>query len=1001
MSETHKDPPSVLDQGSRGARAWQTGWVNPTTAPTLVTPLDSLRGRERLLAAFRAQVGDDACLDWSPSTRALFSSDASLYRVVPVAVAQPRDVDELARVARAALTVGLPITSRGAGTSIAGNAVGAGLVLDCGRHLTRVLGVDPDARTAVVEPGVVQADLQRAAKPYGLRFGPDPSTSDRCTLGGMIGNNACGPRALGYGRTADNIVSVTVLTGAGDVVVLGEGGDPDAAPLPRLRDLVAANLGVIRTRFGRFSRQNSGYALEHLLPEHHFAVERFFAGTEGTLGIVLQATVRLVRDAPVRATVALGYPSMADAADDAPALLPFHPTAVEGLDARIIDVVRHHLGPDAVPALPAGQGYSFVELVGEDAAEVDARAQALVAAAGGVDGFVVRDAAQAAAIWQIRSDGAGLSAIAWDDPAYPAFEDAAVPVAELGAYLRDFEALLDRHGLHGLPYGHFGEGCVHCRIDFPLDRPGGTAALREFLLDAGALVAHHGGSVSGEHGDGRARSALLPLMYPAEALRLFAEVKRLFDPRGLLNPGMLVEPVAPEADVRVAQTLTSPLRRRDPEFVRQVHQCMGTGKCLADTTGAGGVMCPSYQATGDQYFSTRGRARMLQELVNGSIVHGWRAPELLDTLDLCLACKGCRRDCPSDIDMAALKSRVLHEAYRHRVRPLAHYALGWLPRWGRLAASAPGAAVLANVALQTPALSSLVKRMIGIDPHRPMPRLRPMRAKRVAADALSRMSAGMSSGLPAAARIDPEGHAHVDRAQPARQPVAVWIDSFSDTLDGSRIPALLRVLLAAGFAPQIIEQDACCGLTWITTGQHEGARVQVRRALDVLAPIAESGTLIVGTEPSCLAVWRSDAAELLPDDPRVPAVAGATKTLAELLATVPDWTPPRLDGHTVVAQPHCHQASVLGWKADAALLARTGATVVTVGGCCGLAGNFGVEAGHAEISAKVFEHDLGPAIDQAGPDAIILADGFSCRKQVADLTGRQAMTLAQLLAAHL
>ncbi|MCL1840466.1 MAG: FAD-binding oxidoreductase [Propionibacteriaceae bacterium] len=954
--------------------------MNAITAPTLVTPLDSLRGREQLLAAFRDRLGDDTCLDWTPATRALFSSDASLYRVVPVVVAQPRDVDELVRVARAALAVGLPITSRGAGTSIAGNAVGAGLVIDCGRHLNRVLGVDPDARTATVEPGVVQADLQRAGKPYGLRFGPDPSTSDRCTLGGMIGNNACGPRALGYGRTADNIVSLTVLTGTGDIVVLGEGGDVDAAPLPQLRELVAANLGIIRTQFGRFSRQNSGYALEHLLPEHHAAVERFFAGTEGTLGIVLTATVRLVHDAPIRATVALGYATMADAADDTPALLPFHPTAIEGLDARIIDVVRRHLGADAVPALPDGQGYSFVELVGEDAAEVDTRAQALVAAAGGVDGFVVRDAGQAAAIWQIRSDGAGLSAIAWDDPAYPAFEDAAVPVAELGAYLRDFEALLDRHGLHGLPYGHFGEGCVHCRIDFPLDRPGGTVALRAFLLDAGALVARHGGSVSGEHGDGRARSALLPTMYSPKALRLFADIKRLFDPRGLLNPGTVVDPVAPEADVRVAQTLYSPLRRSDPGFVRQVHQCMGTGKCLANTTGTGGVMCPSYQATGDQYFSTRGRARMLQEMVNGSIVRGWRAPELLSTLDLCLACKGCRRDCPSDIDMAALKSRVLHEAYRHRVRPIGHYTLGWLPRWGRLAASLPGMSVLANLALQTPVVSSLVKRAIGVDPHRPMPRLRPVRATRVAADALSRLDAGALAG---------------------RAPVAVWIDSFSDTLDGTRVPALLQVLLAAGFAPQIITEDACCGLTWITTGQHEGARAQLRRALDVLAPIAASGMPIVGTEPSCLSVWRSDAAELLPDDPRVAAVAGATKTLAELLATVPEWTPPRLDGHTIVAQPHCHQASVLGWAADAALLARTGARVVTVGGCCGLAGNFGVEQGHDEVSRKVFEHDLGPAIEQAGPDAIILADGFSCRKQVADLTGRQAMTLAQLLAAHL
>jgi len=948
-----------------------------------VGPLDSQNGRDDLLAAFRRELGDDTCLDWSGAARAYYSSDASIYRIVPTVVAQPRDKAELIEVARAALRAGLPITCRGAGTSIAGNAVGPGLVIDMGRHLNHVISIDPSAQTAVVEPGVVQSVLQRAAQPYGLRFGPDPGTSDRCTIGGMIGNNACGPRALGYGRTADNIVSLEVMTGTGEIVLLGNGGDGESGPLPATREIIGRHLGVIRTEFGTFSRQTSGYSLEHLLPEKGRAFECFFAGTEGTLGVVLQATVRLVRDAPVRATVALGYETMADGADDIPRLLGFHPTAAEGLDARIIDVVRRIKGADAVPPLPAGEGYVLVELVGDDATEVDDRATKLVAAAGGLDGYVVRDPVAAKAIWQLRSDAAGYAGVSLDQPAYPSWEDAAVPADKLGAYLRAFDKLLAKHGLHGLPYGHFGEGCVHCRIDFPFDELGGTAAYRDFILEAGDLVARFGGSMSGEHGDGRARSELLPKMYSPEALGVFAEIKQVWDPLGLLNPGNVVQPAATDADVRVAQTIFSALRRDDPGFVRAVHLCTGTSKCLADTTGDLGLMCPSYQATGDQYYSTRGRARLLQEMVNGSIVRGWRAPELMRTLDLCLACKGCRRDCPSGVDIAALKSVTLDAAYRHRPRPVGHYSLGWLPLWGRLVTRVPGLSGLANAVFRTPGLGSALKQLAGIDRRRPVPVFRTGGpASRAAARGI------------ATARWDQDDLSR-------RPPVAIWVDSFSEAFSVTALPALAKVLVAAGFAPRIIGGEACCGLTWITTGQRDGARAKLRQALDVLHPIAASGVPIVGLEPSCMAVWQSDAAELSPDDTRVPVVARAMHTLAQLLGGVDGWQPPDLSGVTVVAQPHCHQSAVLGWRAEADLLRRTGADVVTVGGCCGLAGNFGVEKGHYEVSVKVFEHDLGPAIAAAGDDALILADGFSCRKQIADLTGRQAVTLAELLAAHM
>ena len=910
--------------------------------------------------------GAAGALDTTPLTRALYSSDASLYRVVPQAVARPRDEDELLAVLDAARAVRMPVTSRGAGTSCAGNAVGPGLVVDTSRHLNRIVEIDPDARTATVQPGVVQAALQVAARPYGLRFGPDPSTHNRCTIGGMIGNNACGPRALGYGKTADNVSALEVVTGTGERLVLDGAAAPDAACLAQLREVVDAHLGTIRTEFGRFGRQVSGYSLEHLLPEHRFDVRRFLAGTEGTLAVTTRATVRLVPDAPHKIMVALGYPTMAEAADATPAILGHRPIACEGLDARIVDVVRRTRGAAAVPPLPRGDGWVFVELADDDPARLRSRADRACAEAGGLEGWVVDDPAQALVLWKIREDGAGLAGVSLPRPAYPGWEDAAVPPEHLGRYLRDFDSLLADHGLQGLPYGHFGDGCVHVRIDFPLTEDGGTAAYRAFVEQSAKLVAGYGGSMSGEHGDGRARSALLPAMYSPEALALFGRVKAAFDPDDLLNPGVLVAPRPVEADVRAAQ-----LRGRDDRFGKhfaaEVHRCTGVGKCLANTTPGLGVMCPSYLATREEKDSTRGRARVLQEMVNGELIQlGWKSPAVHAALDLCLSCKGCARDCPTGVDMASYKSQVIDETYRGSLRPRAHYALGWLPRWGRLITRFPPLARLVNLTTATPGLRRLVRWSAGVDQRRTLPRFATRAARRRVGD------------LPAIGR-----------------PVVVWVDSFSDCFAGGGVEAVVQLLRRAGYAPRLLDKPACCGLTWISTGQRDGARRQLRASLDVLHPHVAAGTPVVGLEPSCLAVWRSDAAELV-DDPRVAEVAAGVFTLAELLQRTPDWQPPDLSGVEVVAQPHCHHAAVLGWQADAALLRSTGAEVTTVGGCCGLAGNFGVEKGHYEVSVKVAEHDLLPAV-RAHPEALVLADGFSCRTQLAELADRPAISLAELL----
>ncbi|WP_346618807.1 FAD-binding and (Fe-S)-binding domain-containing protein [Blastococcus montanus] len=930
-----------------------------------------------LVAALHAAGITD--VDDSGLARALYSSDASLYRVLPRAVVRPRHPDEIVAAVEVCRSLGVPLTPRGAGTSIAGNAVGTGVVLDTSRYLSRVRTVDAEARTATIDPGVVQAALQTATRPYGLRFGPDPSTHNRCTVGGMIGNNACGSRALGYGRTSDNVVALDVVTGGGDRLQVGPGTGPREGLLADLHRLVGAELATIRTEFGRFGRQVSGYSLEHLLPERGFDVARALVGSEGTLAVVLGATVRLVTDAPVRGLVVLGYPSMADAADATPGLLPHEPTAVEGLDQRIVQRLRD-VPAAVVPELPRGDGWLIVELTGETVAEVAAKARGVLADAAALDSLVVTDPAEAAAIWRIREDGAGLAARTSDGrPAHAGWEDAAVPVERLGDYLRGFEALLDGHGLQGVPYGHFGDGCVHVRIDFPFGAgdDGGRGAYRAFVEDAARLVSGYGGSISGEHGDGRARSALLPHMYSPAALSLFERVKALFDPADVLNPGVLVRPVPVEDDVRVAaaprrrEGLALAYRHDGGDFSAAVHRCTGVGKCRADLQSSGGVMCPSWPATREEKDTTRGRARVLQEmLAPGGPVRDWRAPEVHEALDLCLSCKGCSSDCPTGVDMASYKAEVLHQSYRRRLRPRAHYTLGRLPFWSDLVARAPR---LVNAMLGSALVGSLAKWSAGIDQRRSVPTFAPRTFRQLWAD----------------------------RAETGDGPrVALWVDSFTDHFAPEVASAAARVLTDAGYRVEVPGADTCCGLTWITTGQLDAARRILGGTVRALAPMAAAGVPIVGIEPSCTAVLRSEALELV-GGPDAERVAAATRTLAEVLADTPGWTPPALDGLQVVAQPHCHHASVLGWSADARLLERAGARVTRLGGCCGLAGNWGVERGHHDVSVAVAEQQLLPAVRDLPDGAVVVADGFSCRTQLDQLAGRRGKHLAELLAERL
>jgi FAD/FMN-containing dehydrogenase/Fe-S oxidoreductase len=924
-------------------------------------------------------------VDTTPRRLAEYSSDASLYRVVPTAVVFPRAAEEIAAALQVCRDHGVPLTLRGGGTSIAGNAIGPGVVLDVSRHLHRVLSVDPDARTATVQPGVVLDDLQRAAASHGLRFGPDPSTHSRCTIGGMIGNNSCGSRALRYGRTADNVQALTVLTGGGEYLDTAT-ASPAATPvLGALHDVTTRYLGTIRTELGRFGRQVSGYSLEHLLPERGFNVAAALVGTEGTCAITTQATVRLVPAPPYTALVVLGYHTLADAADAAPALLRLEPVAVEGLDARIIGLVRARSGraagdeERAVADLPVEGGLLLVELAGATQDEANDAARQAVAAAGATGArstFTAADRRQAAAIWRVREDGAGLVARPAGGRAYHAgWEDAAVPPDRLGGYLRGFDALLAEHDLHGLPYGHFGDGCVHVRLDFRLAAPDGPQAFRRFLLAAADLVAENGGSMSGEHGDGRARSELLPKMYSATALAAFSAVKAVFDPDRVLNPGVVVAPAPVEQDLRPARrhTYRAGLAFRYPadggDFGRAVSRCTGVGKCRADLTATDGVMCPSYLATRDEKDSTRARSRVLQELVSGAVPGRWRSAEVAQSLELCLACKACSADCPTGIDMATYKAEALHQRYRGRLRPPSHYALGWLPRWARIAARTPR---LANALLGTPGVARLGARLAGVDPRRRLPAF----ARTTFRDWFGARPAGVGG-----------------------RPVVLWVDTFTSYFTPEVGIAAVTVLEAAGYCVTLSRDGDCCGLTWVSTGQLGTARAVMSTALSGLVPHVRAGTPIVGLEPSCVAAFRGDAPELA--DASVAETGAAVRTLAELLAATPGWRPPpHLRGLRAVAQPHCHHHAVLGWDGDAALLADAGAEVRRVGGCCGLAGNFGMERGHYELSVAVARTALLPALaDAQEGNAVVIADGFSCRTQIAQLAGRRAVHLAELLAA--
>ena len=981
--------------------------IAATRIPPASDPVsaDVLALLPRLRRSIAGEVRDDL------EVRALYASDASNYRVPPTAVVAPTTVDELARVVAMAAEAGAPVTMRGAGTSIAGNAIGPGLVVDTGRHLAGILDLDPVEGTVTVLPGTVLDDVNAAAALHGLRVGPDPSTRDRCTVGGMVGNDACGSHSVRWGTTAENVLGLEVVTtdgvrrriGAMGPTAPGASEGPGPALDARIEDLLRLHGDRIRRELPPWPRRVSGYALDWLLPERGGDIARALTGTEGTCAVVAAVTLRLVRPPAARGLLVLAFADDVAAAAAVPALLAEHPFTVESLTA---DLFAGRLGPSDIPAgvelaerlgLPPGGAWLLVEAGGDDAAGARDHAARLATtigtAPGRSDAALIEPAPAQAALWRVREQGAGRSARLPDGaPAWPGFEDGAVPPERLAAYLGALRALLRDHDLRGITYGHFGEGCIHLRVGFGLDRPGGTERLAGFMAAAADLLVDHGGSLSGEHGDGRARGALLERQFSPGMLGAFRAWKAAWDPGGVLNPGIIVDPVPLDRDLRrprptlvaLEPVLAFEADGGDPRSA--VERCIGLGKCVSRTGTA--ALCPSYRATGEERHSTRGRARLLQEMAAGSLaVDGWSSAEVHDALDLCLGCRACLSDCPTGVDMAALKAEFLDHHYRGRRRPRAHLVLGRLPAWLRRARRVPGGPRLVNAMTGFAPTRRLAAMAGGMAGERRIPRLAP----RSFVETFTARTA-------LTARVVPGARSGASPT-PARPRVVLWPDTFTNHLAPEVGDAAVRVLEAAGFEVDVPSDPVCCGLTWFTTGQLDGARRVLETTL--AARGLDGDEPIVVLEPSCAAMLRHDLAELLPGDPRARGVARRVVTLAEILDRA-GWVPP--DGAPVraIVQPHCHQQAVLGDAADRRLMTAARIEPVAVlEGCCGLAGSFGAEAGHERITRDVAELAFLPALRAAGGDTTILADGFSCRTQVAFLAGRRARHLAEVLAERL
>ena len=977
--------------------------VLPNPAPLAHERFSAHRELEALLKkALRGEVRFDL------GSRALYASDSSNYRQLPIGVIFPRDAGDVEAALAACRATGAAVLPRGAGTSIAGQCVNVAVVFDYSRHMHALDSIDPAARIARVEPGIVLDRLRDAAEVHHLTYAPDPATHSRCTLGGMIGNNSCGVHGLLGGKVVDNVESLDIVLYDGTRMTVGattpaeldalirSGGRVGQiyAGLARIRDRYAE---LIREKFPRIPRRVSGYNLDELLPENNFNVARALVGSEGTCVNVVSATLNLAASPPFRVLTVLGFNDPFLAADVVPLALEHKPIGLEGFDSALVDFMRRKgLALEGLDYLPPSAGFLLVEMGAWNAEEAHAQAESIVRASQAWPSPPVAcicTPAEAAAVWRVRESALGGTVFVPGEPdRWEGWDDAAVPPAQLGNYLRAIDALMGEYGYRSPLYGHYGQGCVHSRINFDFATPEGIKSFRAFIERAAEIVCSFGGSLSGEHGDGQARAALLPKMFGPELIEAFREFKKLWDPDNRMNPGKLSDAVRvydPTENLRYAssQDFTESQAGLETHFVfakdngsfkRAVERCVGVGSCR---NMQGGVMCPSYRATGEEQHSTRGRAHLLWEMLAGALrEEGFQSQAVDEALNLCLSCKACKSECPVQVDMAAYKSEFLAQRYKGRLHPLHHYIFGFADRLAHYGSLAPA---LTNALLTGPLTSPLIKRIAGIAQERQLPSLarKSYQKARAAGAATSR------------------------KAQPPGQRVLLWPDTWNNYYHPQTLSAAEAVLTQAGFQVESPKGHICCGRPLYDFGLLDAARSYFARVLLRMAPQIESGLPFIFLEPSCASVFKDELLDLFPDNPRAQRLSQQVWLLADFIAAkapefAANFVQGRLKGAHIFLHGHCHHKAVFGGPAsEIALLRQAGATVEqSQAGCCGMAGPFGFEADKFEVSKAIANDSLLPAVQSAGPTAIIVADGFSCREQISQLAHVKAVHFADAIA---
>ncbi len=944
---------------------------------------------EVLAAELRAAITGEVRFD--EGTRALYAVDGSNYRQVPIGVVIPKTIDEVIQTVALARKHGAPLLARGGGTSLAGQSCNVAVIIDFSKYLNRIIELNPREKYAWVQPGCVLDHLRLRANQHGLTFGPDPSTHEYCNLGGMIGNNSCGVHSMMAGRTVDNVLELEILTYDGHRVRVGATSDSEFGQIireggrraeiySRLYTLSRQYADLIRRRYPNIPRRVSGYSLDELLPEHGFNVARSLVGAEGTCVVILAAKVRLVDWPPKRTTLVLGYKDVYAAADSVPEVVESAPIGLEGMDDVLIEnMKKKNLHPKSIAMLPEGRGWLLCEFGGATKDESNAKARALMDRLSRQPDppkmKLFTDEQETLMVWKARESGLGATSQVPGEPeAWEGWEDAAVAPEKLGQYLRGLHRLLEKYGYHCALYGHFGQACVHMRIDFDLVTEKGIRNFRAFVEEAADFVVELGGSLSGEHGDGQARGELLGRMFGPELMEAFREYKRIWDPEWKMNPGKKIDANPLDENLRLGVSYNPPkvttyfsYPEAHGHFPEITTRCVGVSKCRKDETG--GTMCPSYMATKEEKHSTRGRARLLFEMLQGDPLHsGWRSEYVKEALDLCLACKACKTECPVSVDMATYKAEFLAHHYERRIRPRSAYSMGLIHRWVKLARIAPR---LLNLLGRTPGLSHFMKWAGGIAQER---------------------------GLPAFAQqtFTDWFRARTPRDE-GQQKVLLWPDTFSNNFHPEIAKAAVEVLEHAGYQVTIPQQSLCCGRPLYDFGMLGTARSLLEKTLSALQPQIAAGTPVIGLEPSCVSVFRDEMTNLLPGNEAAQQLKAHTFLFSEFLVNKAGYRPAQLRRKALV-HGHCHHKSVLKFDSEFELLSRTGLDFqVLDSGCCGMAGSFGFEAEKYGVSVAIGERVLLPAVRNASPDTLIITDGFSCYQQIEQLTGRKAMHIAEVL----